>query len=667
MADIKSRLLLDNSNFNKNAKESNRLSKSLKAGLGAVGSAAKIAAVGLTAASASLAFFVTRSVQAIDRLGKVSKTTGFAAETLQKFQFAAEQSGVTADNAALALRRFSRRLGEAQRSTGELFPALKKLGIETRNSNGQFKSAEEILFEFADGITTARNESEQLSLAFKAFDSEGAELVETLKDGSAGLREFFKEAEDLGFILTASSIRGVEDFADEFNRLQNIVQGLINQFTAALAPALEGATRQFRDFIQLKIGEAGGLEEFGAFLKDQFLIILIRVTNALETFVNFMIDLANAIVKLARAAGSTLGIEVFPLTDAEIEKINKYKTALDGLTHSFVGRGPSNPPYMKMFIEMRDNLVELGLDLEDIDAAALAIVKRIEEGGKASFFKDKLTNNFKDEFEKIKEQLKTVISDGGDMFGQVDFAPFTKMLIGNLEENKEAAKKVVDAIEEVVVTGQNRVGETLIGKIFGVGPVMDFWDNWYAAGESALEKFKAIAGLILGPELIDKIKEGFANSDIGDFTKTLADGLVKGVEMFEDSLADAIVQGKADFSALGDHLKQALAKAMVQKFITGPIMGLFGLASGGPAKSGQPYIVGEEGPELFIPKNSGTVIPNDETMGIMGAGGPAMGMGRTNVTYNIQAVDAPSFQQLVARDPEFIFNVSRAGSRRTPA
>ena len=134
--------------------------------------------------------------------------------------------------------------------------------------------------------------------------------------------------------------------------------------------------------------------------------------------------------------------------------------------------------------------------------------------------------------------------------------------------------------------------------------------------------------------------------------------------MLEDSLASAIATGKADFTKLGEHIKQVLAKALVQKFITGPIMGLFGLASGGPAKAGQPYIVGEEGPELFIPKNSGTVIPNDETMAM--AGGQGLGIGGPTVNYNINAVDAASFKQLVARDPEFIFNVTQAGARRIP-
>ena len=50
----------------------------------------------------------------------------------------------------------------------------------------------------------------------------------------------------------------------------------------------------------------------------------------------------------------------------------------------------------------------------------------------------------------------------------------------------------------------------------------------------------------------------------------------------------------------------------------------------------------------------------------MASGGSGMG-GATNVTYNISSTDAASFKSLVARDPEFIYNVTQAGARRQPA
>ena len=81
------------------------------------------------------------------------------------------------------------------------------------------------------------------------------------------------------------------------------------------------------------------------------------------------------------------------------------------------------------------------------------------------------------------------------------------------------------------------------------------------------------------------------------------------------------------------------------------------MATGGPVMKNRPYIVGEKGQELMVPGGSGTIIPNDA---LMSAGS------KTEVIYNINAVDAPSFQALIARDPSFIYQVTQAGARRQP-
>jgi len=77
------------------------------------------------------------------------------------------------------------------------------------------------------------------------------------------------------------------------------------------------------------------------------------------------------------------------------------------------------------------------------------------------------------------------------------------------------------------------------------------------------------------------------------------------------------------------------------------------LAAGGPAGANQPYIVGEKGPELFVPNASGTVVPNNQ-------------LASTSVTYNINAVDAISFKQMLAADPSFLHAVAEQGRRRIP-
>jgi len=57
----------------------------------------------------------------------------------------------------------------------------------------------------------------------------------------------------------------------------------------------------------------------------------------------------------------------------------------------------------------------------------------------------------------------------------------------------------------------------------------------------------------------------------------------------------------------------------------GPNFGIPQLATGGPVGANQPYIVGERGPELFVPRGSGTIVPNNK----MGGG---VTVGSVNIT-----------------------------------
>ena len=63
------------------------------------------------------------------KIGDLSTRLGVSSDFLQKFQFAAEQSGVKADAASIALQRFARRTADAREKGGELKTELDKLGI----------------------------------------------------------------------------------------------------------------------------------------------------------------------------------------------------------------------------------------------------------------------------------------------------------------------------------------------------------------------------------------------------------------------------------------------------------------------------------------------------------------------------------------------------------
>jgi phage-related minor tail protein len=67
------------------------------------------------------------------------------------------------------------------------------------------------------------------------------------------------------------------------------------------------------------------------------------------------------------------------------------------------------------------------------------------------------------------------------------------------------------------------------------------------------------------------------------------------------------------------------------------LSGSLGFADGGNPPVGKASIVGERGPELFVPRTAGTIIPNHALAGMGGT---------TMVTNNyINAIDTKSFEE----------------------
>ena len=119
--------------------------------------------------------------------------------------------------------------------------------------------------------------------------------------------------------------------------------------------------------------------------------------------------------------------------------------------------------------------------------------------------------------------------------------------------------------------------------------------------------------------------------DIGSNFEKIGESIASGVS---DNLTAAIqgtkTLGDAAKSILND-LSSTLIRLGVNTLLSKipgfgglPILG--GKAKGGPVKAGGSFVVGEKGPELFVPKRSGTIIPNDK-----------LGGGSTNISVNVDA------------------------------
>jgi phage-related minor tail protein len=133
-----------------------------------------------------------------------------------------------------------------------------------------------------------------------------------------------------------------------------------------------------------------------------------------------------------------------------------------------------------------------------------------------------------------------------------------------------------------------------------------------------------------------------------------------------DAITQLVTTGKVSFGELAKSfgqmilqmvLKQQAAKAATAAtgFLTDLFSGLF-KAEGGPVKGNQPYIVGEQGPELFVPPSAGKIIPNNQ-MGSKAVGSGAISAPITNtyITNNISAIDSRSVAQLFAENRRTLF------------
>lgn len=87
-----------------------------------------------------------------------------------------------------------------------------------------------------------------------------------------------------------------------------------------------------------------------------------------------------------------------------------------------------------------------------------------------------------------------------------------------------------------------------------------------------------------------------------------------------------------------------------------------GLAEGGPVTG--PSIVGERGPELFIPNTAGTIIPNNQ-LNAMGGNGPQVVYNGPYIA-NMNAIDTQSATQFLAKNKQAVWSANQSAQRSLP-
>lgn len=248
--------------------------------------------LGITAAVAGVGVATKTFAQAADDLAKFSKKTGISTTALQELQYAATQSGIKVETFNMGMQRFTRRAAEAARGTGEAKDALRTLGVQLTDSNGNLLSSEQLLRQVADGFTQIEDPAERVRLAFKLFDSEGVSMIQMLKDGSSAMDDLRRKAQDLGIVLDEETIKRSEEITDNFDTLTRVVKANLTRALVELAPVVASITKGIADFASEirglinstkqidQLNTLAEIQERLNFLKDREANIVARLNSA---------------------------------------------------------------------------------------------------------------------------------------------------------------------------------------------------------------------------------------------------------------------------------------------------------------------------------------------------------------------------------------------------
>ncbi len=236
------------------------------------------------------------------------------------------------------------------------------------------------------------------------------------------------------------------------------------------------------------------------------------------------------------------------------------------------------------------------------------------------------------------------------------FKEFTRVVTDTVKSVTDFKNKVVnqfDSMKKGIGNKMKGVKDTIVGffkdtsdEVVGNSIVPDMVDD-------VIAEFVRMSREVEKQTVPRKFIEGFVTAggvfDVLEETRRAGERAFGGLA---DAITDFVMTGKFNFKDFANSVIRDLVRIAAQAAITfaikkalqafgGPAGGFLAgfLAEGGTAQAGKAYVVGERGPELFVPRSTGTVVPNDAMANTVG--------GEVNVNFNINAVDAASFDELL--------------------
>ena len=262
--------------------------------------------------------------------------------------------------------------------------------------------------------------------------------------------------------------------------------------------------------------------------------------------------------------------------DAQILKLKEGEEAALRFEAAKQG-GPAGLAKMEEIIRLRREEAEQQEEMQRLTKEANQELAAMEDLRKMR--QDQIVKDYEREVEIEKERMQVML----DLSQQAEVTANKELEAMDL--TKKASEEQLELLEDIR-DGFKSVGSTIV--------------EAFMSGKSAAQAFKSALSSLL---------QKLASRSLDKFLDTIFKSDIKGApSLFENFMSNVPVLGS-----------------------------IFGKrAGGGPVNSGAPYLVGERGPELFVPSMAGQVVPSY-----------AMSGTSTVNNYNIQAIDVKSFEERI--------------------
>jgi len=384
---------------------------------------------GATSAARSLIGMGAAATEAISQQNDLASRLGTTYGELAGLSYAGSLVGVSMDQIGAAMTRAQVTFAKAADGSKQANAAFAQLGLSVADLNGM--STEQQFEAIAQAISELPSEAERAAAAVAVFGKAGVGLLPMFNEGAAGIRAAREEAERFGLALTNTQAGNVDAMGDSFDKVRAAIQGVINQVTAYLAPAVTAISTAFTDMV----GSIGGAN-IGQAIGDGILQGARYFAQVADAFVAQMGPLWNYVSQVGAQWSAVWGVA------------SRVGSALAGVGRvlstfflSFV-RGVTAIGEV-LLKAIRGAAGALGFDTTGLDVAL--------DGLKG--FNDQLGQDIRSNLAAVGENFSAAFGQNASTVGEAIAGPFTQTIDQAIAAARDAADDIdVAARQEVEVT-----------------------------------------------------------------------------------------------------------------------------------------------------------------------------------------------------------------------